>query len=193
MHWWVLAFEKNLKLFSFNFNIFFERLSQWGKLWGIYVNPSFVSTTLTRECTRVCLLHVCKCSHCLGFFSRISPSFSWHSSFTQGSVCCVHRSTQSPRCHFTDTILSHNTRIHRVSSVVIINMPRAEETQDLTSAVHLFQDLLFLWIWPWQEFSLWIIYAVFFLFVACVLGIFFIINISLSYFDLISDKVRYVF
>lgn len=45
-----------------------------------------------------------------GFFSRISPSFPWHSSFIQGCVCCVHRSTQSPRCHFTDTILPHNTR-----------------------------------------------------------------------------------
>lgn len=29
------------------------------------VNSSSLCTTLTREGTTVCLLHVCKCSHCL--------------------------------------------------------------------------------------------------------------------------------
>lgn len=111
-------------------------------------------TTLTRECTTVCLLHVWKCGHC---FRLLFPGLVPHFLGTVPSpraVCCVHRSTQSPRCHFTDTILSHNTRIHTVSSVVIINIPRAAETQDLTWGSQFNQRLTFLWLWPWQHFSL---------------------------------------
>lgn len=93
-------------------------------------------------CTTVCLLYVCKCSHCLGSFSRISCSFPWHSSFTQGCVCCVHRPTQSPWCHFIDTILSHN---NTVPSVAVINTPVAGQTQDLTKPVHYYLCLL---LWP---------------------------------------------
>lgn len=43
------------------------------------------------------------------------------------AFCNVHRSTQSPQCHFTDTIQSYNSRIHTVSSVVITDVPRAAE------------------------------------------------------------------
>lgn len=110
--------------------------------------PNLWVLTLTTGRTAVCLLCVCKCSHCLELLSAgIRPRFPWHRSFTQSCVCslCTQTSTQAPMS-FHWLFWLTTAALTPAAVVVIINKTTADTTQKSG-----FRENSFIRVWRFRD------------------------------------------